>query len=99
MSADTGVGPSMASNSQPCSGNCADLPQAASSKNRPIAVAQPESTAPIIEFTASKRTVPTCARNEPIAKIMPRSPTRFMMNALLPAAAAEGLCCQKPISR
>jgi hypothetical protein len=29
MSADTGVGPSMASRSQACSGTCADLPQAA----------------------------------------------------------------------
>ena len=28
MSADTGVGPSIASGSQTCSGNCADLPTA-----------------------------------------------------------------------
>src|ERR687890_1763562 len=38
MSADTGVGPAIASPSQDCSGNCADLPHAPSSSRRPIAV-------------------------------------------------------------
>ena len=38
ISAETGVGPSIASSSQVCSGNCADFPQAASSNSRPIAV-------------------------------------------------------------
>src|SRR4051794_31630748 len=37
--ADTGVGPSMASSSQDCSGTCADLPQAANSSSRPSTVA------------------------------------------------------------
>ena len=39
--ADTGVGPAIASPSQDCSGNCADLPQAPSSSIRPIAVSTP----------------------------------------------------------
>ena len=39
MSAETGVGPAMASPNQACSGNCADLPQAATSRKSPIAVA------------------------------------------------------------
>ena len=34
-----------------------------------------------------------------IASDIPMSPTRLMTNAFLAAAAAEGLCCQKPISR
>ena len=41
MSADTGVGPSIASPSQDCSGTCADLPHAASSSSKPIAVSVP----------------------------------------------------------
>ena len=39
--AETGVGPSIASQSQDCSGTCADLPHAASSSIRPIAVSVP----------------------------------------------------------
>ena len=39
ISADTGVGPSIASSSQDCSGTWADLPQAPSSSSRPITVA------------------------------------------------------------
>src|SRR3954451_1316363 len=36
ISADTGVGPSIASSSQDCSGTCADLPQAARSSSIPM---------------------------------------------------------------
>src|SRR5690625_4864030 len=49
ISADTGVGPAMASPSQACSGTWADLPQAASSSVSPITVSTPSlvpSTAP-----------------------------------------------------
>ena len=35
ISADTGVGPSIASKSQDCNGTCADLPHAASSSSKP----------------------------------------------------------------
>src|SRR5215831_20235672 len=38
ISADTGVGPSIASSSQDCSGSWADLPQAPRSSSRQIAV-------------------------------------------------------------
>ena len=41
MSAETGVGPSIASGSQVCSGNWPDLPHAPSSSSRPMAVAVP----------------------------------------------------------
>ena len=44
MSADTGVGPSMASGSQTCSGNCALLPTAPKKRSSAIAVAVPESS-------------------------------------------------------
>ena len=46
MSADTGVGPAIASPSQDCSGNCADLPHAASSSISPIAVSVPSDARP-----------------------------------------------------
>ena len=38
ISAETGVGPSMASGSQVCSRNCADLPMAPMNSNRQITV-------------------------------------------------------------
>ena len=41
MSADTGVGPAMASGSQTYSGICADLPTAPTKNSRAIAVAVP----------------------------------------------------------
>ena len=41
ISADTGVGPSIASSSQDCSGSCADLPHAPSSSSSPSAVITP----------------------------------------------------------
>ncbi len=40
ISAETGVGPSMASSSQDCSGNCADLPHAPRSSRSPMATSQ-----------------------------------------------------------
>src|ERR1700736_2781520 len=41
ISADTGVGPSIASPNQDCSGTCADLAHAPSSSSNPIAVNAP----------------------------------------------------------
>ena len=41
ISADTGVGPAIASPSQACNGNCADLPTAATNNIIPIAVIVP----------------------------------------------------------
>src|SRR5262245_654604 len=41
MSAETGVGPAMASGSQTYSGICADLPQAPTNSSRQMAVAAP----------------------------------------------------------
>ena len=43
--AETGVGPSMASGSHTCSGNCADLPTAPASNSSAIAVAAPSPSA------------------------------------------------------
>ncbi len=99
ISADTGVGPSIASSSQDCSGTCADLPHAPSRSSRPSAVATPlppESTEP---NTPVNETVPNSANIKKMASVRPASPTRLAMNAFLAATAAEFLNCQNPISR
>ena len=97
--AETGVGPSIASSSQAWSGNCADLPQAASSRSSPIAFSVPSLAWSATPKTPSKETVPKVTNMSMIARLRPTSPTRLMMNAFLAAAAADGLCCQKPMSR
>ena len=49
--------------------------------------------------TAAISVVPNSLNISMIASAMPMSPTRLTTNAFLAAAAAEGLCCQNPISR
>ena len=100
MRAETGVGPSMASSSQACSGTCADLPHAPSSSSRPRAVATDSLACDAtVALTAWMEEVPSWANISMIASAMPTSPTRLMTNAFLAAAAADGLCCQNPMSR
>ena len=99
ISADTGVGPSMASSSQDCSGTCADLPQAPSRSSSPSAVSTPLPAACAPLKTPVKLTVPNVLNMRKIAIVSPVSPIRFTMNAFLAATAADGLNCQNPISR
>src|SRR5665648_201616 len=99
ISADTGVGPAIASPSQLCSGNCADLLQAPSSNSRPIAVSVPLLAPATPASTPAKLTVPNVANMSMIATDMPKSPTRLATNALLAAAALAGTWFQKPMSR
>ena len=42
---------------------------------------------------------PKVTKDSAIASESPMSPTRFITKAFFAAAAADGLCCQKPISR
>ena len=97
--ADTGVGPSMASSSQDCSGTWADLPQAASRSSRPRTVSVVSDASPASSLTVEKSTVPNVVNMSAMPIDRPMSPTRLTMKAFLAAAAADGLCCQKPISR
>ncbi len=88
MSADTGVGPAMASPSQLCSGNCADLPQAPSRSMRPIAVMKPWlALLPASPSTVAKSTAPKWKNITMMAIDRPKSPTRLATNALLAAVA------------
>ncbi len=99
ISADTGVGPSIASSSHDCSGTWADLPQAPSSSSRPIASTTPWLAAGTALKTPVNVTVPNWANISMMASDRPTSPTLFAMNAFFAATAAAGLYCQKPISR
>ena len=49
--------------------------------------------------TSENAVVPKVAKSSMTPSAMPMSPTRFTTKAFLAAAAADGLCCQKPISR
>ena len=62
-------------------------------------MAVPPGIAAAPAFTSTKAEEPKAASISMIAIDMPRSPTRLTTKAFLPAAAADGLCCQKPISR
>ena len=100
MRAETGVGPSIASPSQDCSGTWADLPQAASSSIRPMAVSVPSlGLAGRAPGTGPKAKVPKVVNISMMAIDRPMSPTRLTRKAFFAAVAALGLCCQKPISR
>ncbi|CAB5000363.1 unannotated protein [freshwater metagenome] len=99
MRADTGVGPSIASKSHACSGNCALLPQAASNSSRPIQVVVLVGAEPTPALTVSKVTPPNTANMAMMATDRPKSPTRLMMKAFLAATAATSLYWYQPMSR
>src|SRR5271166_6143376 len=91
ISADTGVGPSIASSSHDCNGTWADLPQAPSSNSRPMAVTTPWLAAGTALKTPVNVTVPNWANISMMAIDSPTSPTRLAMNAFFAATAAAGL--------
>src|SRR4029453_11563320 len=99
MSADTGVGPSMASGNHACSGNWPDLPQAPSNSRRPMMRIVVELSALRPLNTSSYWTVPSVANIRNIAVPRPGPPARFIRNAFLPAVAALGRSYQNAISR
>src|SRR4029078_161261 len=99
MSADTGVGPAIASRSQDCSGTCADLPQAARSRRRPIHVIVLLGADEDASATPAIVTVPNVANMTMIAMDSPTSPTRLTMKASWAALAYSGRWFQKPRSR
>ena len=101
ISAETGVGPSIASGSQVCSRNCADLPIAPMNSSRQIKVSasacQPKKlmvlpvSAGACANTVSRSTAPVIAKTAKMPSAKPKSPTRFTTNALIAAAFASGL--------
>ena len=109
ISADTGVGPSIASGNQVCRPNCADLPIAPMNNNihSKLIVSTRKPRKPMLEPTLSgaaasisgMETVPNNQNMPKIPSMKPRSPTRLTTNALIAAAFALGFLYQKPISK
>src|ERR1700758_5473826 len=99
ISAATGVGPSIASPSQDCSGTCADLPHAPSNSSSPMAVSVGWLTPGAAENTPANEIEPMVANMNISAIARPMSPTRLTTNAFLAAVAADGLYDQNPMSR
>src|SRR5436309_14794339 len=99
MSAETGVGPSIASGNHVWSGSCADLPHAPTNRSSamPVAVAGASVSAPL--NTAPYSSVPSAVQSHMTPRPKPTSPTRLTMNASFPAWAAAGRVYQNPISR
>ena len=101
ISAETGVGPSIASGSQVCRNSCADLPIAPMNSKTPIRLAAFQSahrkrilvsasTGPAAK-TSSNRTESTTKNSAKMPSANPKSPTRFTIKAFIAAALALGL--------
>ncbi len=109
ISADTGVGPSIASGNHVCKPSCADLPIAPtnSSRQSTVIVSARKPRKPMVEpamLGAAARiagidTVLNTRKVPKMPSMKPRSPTRLTTKALIAAALAVGLRNQKPISR
>ncbi len=98
ISAETGVGPSMASGSQTYSGNCADLPVAPKNSSSAMTLSTPKPAVSGAKWplrrtalTSVNRTVPSTESMSSMPSMKPASPTRFTMNAFLPASPADFL--------
>ena len=114
IKAEIGVGPSIASGSQTCSGTWADLPTAPAKRRRQITVMTSTGHSPPsglrrlivcpLSSTAWAKTwsycrEPNTAKISKTPKPNPKSPTRFTMNALVAASQAVLRSYQCPIRR
>ena len=97
ISALTGVGPSIASGSQVCSGTWADLANAPTSSSRQPAVMSPLWLG-LRRTTFAKSTVPGRLKMKNVPSTRPMSPTTLMTNALMPADVAVVRRYQNEIS-
>src|SRR5215216_3600702 len=90
--AETGVGPSIASGSQVCSGTWADFANAPTSSSRQTATRSPSlrenSCTP--SNARRKSSEPVRLKMKYVPSTSPTSPTTLMTNALIPAAVAVG---------
>src|ERR1700681_868231 len=93
IKAETGVGPSMASGSQTCSGNWADFPIAPQKISRAAAVMKPGLKPRVDQcwLSSSKETVPEADQTNRIPSMKPKSPMRLARKALLAASGGAGL--------
>src|SRR3954470_21475008 len=101
ISAETGVGPSIASGSQVCSGTCADLANAPISSSTQPATSEPslyEKTASTASNVLRKSSEPVPRKMKNVPSTSPTSPTTLMTNALMPACVAVVRRYQNEIS-
>ena len=101
MSAEPGVGPSMASGSQMKSGACADLPAAPMRMPMPMTVATAAGMSPLSKNWAICESwkEPTLAKMRRRARYSPLSPSLVVMKAFFWASHGPSRSNQKPISR
>ena len=109
ISAETGVGPSIASGNQVWSRNCADLPIAPMNNSRQSVVRISTSQLPKMQRlpdeagrgwnTVLKSSVPKMRNTPKIPSEKPKSPMRLTMKALIAAAFALGRSYQNPMSK
>ena len=101
ISADTGVGPAMASGSQMNSGSWADLPTAPTNSRAAMAVAVVGDSRPdsALLLSTPKLRDPTVENARNIAIMNPQSPMRLVTKAFLPAVAADSRVCQKAMRK
>ena len=99
MSAETGVGPSIASGSQVWSGICADFASAPPSRPSATSVTIVLDIESTWEKTPANSSVPVCQMRSTSPSASVASPIAFITNAFLAAATASGRACQNPISR
>src|SRR5262249_7621459 len=99
ISAETGVGPSIASGSQVCNPSWADFPiapinsrtQASSSDGtcQPRKFTVVLTAAGVLPNTVSKSSEPKITNTAKMPRAKPKSPTRLTINALIAASLAE----------
>ncbi len=104
ISAETGVGPSIASGSQTYSGIWALLPVAPMKSKRAMVERTPNCAVSIGMVAARSATflksnVPNVLKTRKTPRMKPQSPTRFVMNAFFPASAALFFSYQYPINK
>jgi hypothetical protein len=107
--AETGVGPSIASGSQVCSGIWADFPIAPMNSRMQArgrlstcqlrnSILAP-TTLGALPNTVPKSSEPKIVNTAKMPRAKPKSPTRLTTKALIAAALAEGRSYQNPINR
>src|SRR5438093_6304119 len=100
ISADTGVGPAIASGNHTWSGTWALLPTAPANSSRAIAVAASfVKTVPAVPKTTSKSSVPNRKTISASPISISVSPILVVMNAFFAASALPGTSDQNPINR
>ena len=99
MSAETGVGPAIASGSHVYSGICALFPVHPRKKKRQIQVTRFGDSVAVRARIDSNSSVPRFANSMNIAIRKPKSPMRLTMKAFFPASAFAFSENQKPMSR